>query len=225
MLNSNFSRKPLLLEQLICLKLSMYLFVLLTWGHTIHSPLMLSNLYACINQWAANRGQTGYNSFTYAFFFHGQKIMEMSSYFMPLKVPSFFCHLWKMSWVMIISKIFSELFTILSIEKLWTLLSSPVLGMKVTKETTVYNRSFSPFTPLRDLNVWRLCKSWRSPSPVREPKTNKKAMCPAPTSRNDSVNEELQDCYCTFPGPSETQIRVCWTKMLLETPLVGLLEL
>lgn len=166
MLNSNFSRMPFLLEQLICLKLGMYLFVLLTWGHTIYSPLMLSNLCACINQRAANRGQTGCNSFTYAFHFSGQKIMEMSSYFMPLKVPSFFCHLLKMQWVMIISKIFSELFTILSIEKLWTFLSSLVFGMKFTKVTTVYNSSSSPFTPLKDLNVWRLCKAWRSPCPV-----------------------------------------------------------
>lgn len=79
--------------------------------------------------------------------------MEMSSYFMPLKVPSFFCHLLKMQWVMIISKIFSELFTILSIEKLWTFLSSLVFGMKVTKVTTVYSSSSSPFTPLKDLIV------------------------------------------------------------------------
>ena len=104
MLNSNFSQKPFLLEQLICLKLGMYLFVLLTWGCTIHSPLTRSNLCACLNQWVANRGQTGCSSFTYAFFFYGQKIMEMSSYFMPLKVPSFFCHLWKMQCVMIVSK-------------------------------------------------------------------------------------------------------------------------
>lgn len=56
---------------------------------------------------------------------------------MPLKVPSFFCHLWKIQWVMIISKIFSELFAFLSIEKLWTLLSSLVFGMKDTKVITV----------------------------------------------------------------------------------------
>lgn len=79
---------------------------------------MLSNLCAFINQWAANRGQTGYNSSTYAFLFYGQKIMEMSSYFMPLKVPSFFCHLWEVQWITIISKIFSKLFTIHILKKL-----------------------------------------------------------------------------------------------------------
>lgn len=187
MLNSNFSQKPFLLEQPICLKLGMYLFVLLTWSHTIYSPLMLSNLCACINQWTANRGQTGCNSFTYAFFFYGQKIMEISSYFMPLKVPSFFCYLWKMQWVMTISKIFSELFAILSIKNPWTSLSSPVCGIKVTKETTIYNGSSSPFNPLKYLNVWRMCKAWRSPSSVGEPKTNMKAMHLIPTNRHDSV--------------------------------------
>lgn len=77
----------------------------------------------------------------------------MISYFMPLKVPSFFCHLWKMQWVMIISEILSELFTILSIQKMWTLLSSLVFGMKVTKVTKVYSGFSSPFIPLKDLNV------------------------------------------------------------------------
>lgn len=79
--------------------------------------------------------------------------MEIISYVMPLKVHSFFCHVWKMQWVMIIYKIFSELFTILGKEKMWTLLPSPVFGMKVTKVTTVCNNSFSPFTPLKDLSM------------------------------------------------------------------------
>lgn len=112
---------------------------------------MLSNLYAYINQWVANRGQTEFNNFIYAFFFYGQKIMEIISYVMPLKVRSF-CHVWKMQWVMIIYKIFSELFTVLGKEKMWTLPSSPVFGMKVTKVTTICNSSFSPFTPLKNLN-------------------------------------------------------------------------
>lgn len=185
---------------------------------------MLSNLYACINQWVANRRQTGFNNFIYAFFFYGQMIMEIISYVMPLKVRSFFCHVWKMHWIMIIYKIFSELFTILSKEKMWTLLSSPVSGMKVTKVTTVCNSSFSPVTPLKDSTVWRLHKAWRSSSPVGESETNKKAMSPVSTSRNDSEKREFQACNCTFPALSEEWNIACWTEMLLETHLAGLLE-
>jgi len=48
---------------------------------------------------------------------------------------------------------FSELFTILRMEKLWSLLSSPLFGVKATKLITACNGSSSPFTPLKDLNV------------------------------------------------------------------------
>lgn len=151
--------------------------------------------------------------------------MEIISCVMPLKACSLFCHVWKMQWVMIIHKIFSELFTILGKEKMWTLLSSPAFGMKVTKMTTVCNSSFSPFTPLKDLNAWRLHKAWRGSSPIGESETNKKAMCPVSTSRNYSEKWEIQDCNCTFPALFEAWNGVCWTEMLLETHTVGLLEL